>query len=144
MKGAVAIVCERTGCWAVALRRGGLPTGGRLIETRTLDACREQLRDWPRAMTVCEATEHNLPRVLRFLVELQATSPGTRVTVVGGRTMERHEPLLREAGAIHAVFSPRRLSTTNAMLDRQTEMERPSPEAESFEDFAWSRLPWGE
>jgi len=142
MSGATAIVCEQTGHWAVALRCGGLPAGGRLIETRTLDACREQLHKWPRAMTVCEATEHNLPRVLRFLVELQATSPGTRVTVVGPRTMKRHESLLREAGAIHAVFSPRRLRTTNAMLDRQT--VRQTPEAESFETFAWSRLPWGE
>jgi hypothetical protein len=91
MSGAITIVCERTGRWAVALRRGGLPTGGRLIETRT---------------------------------------------------MERHESLLREAGAIHAVFSPRRLHTTNAMLDRQT--VRQSPAAESFGEIAWSRLPWGE
>jgi hypothetical protein len=142
MSGAITIVCERTGRWAVALRRGGLPTGGRLIETRTLDACREQLHHWPRAVTVCEATEHNLPQVLRLLVELQATSPEARVTVVGPRTMERHESLLREAGAIHAVFSPRRLHTTNAMLDRQT--VRQSPAAESFGEIAWSRLPWGE
>ncbi|MEQ8790261.1 MAG: hypothetical protein RIC55_28455 [Pirellulaceae bacterium] len=141
MGNTIAIVWEQTGCWAVALRRGGLPAGCRLIETRSLDACREEVRQTPRAMVVCEATEQNLPRVLRLLVELQATSPETRAMVVGARAMQRHESLLREAGAVHAVFSPRRLSTTNAMLQRN--MPAPVCTTDSLEEFAWSRLPWG-
>lgn len=140
--GSVVVVCEQTGRWAVALRRDANGSDRRLVETRTLEDCRLELHRHPRALAVCEATEHNLPRVLRFLVELQATAPGTRVMVVGARPIERHEALLREAGAVHAVFSPRRLRAAGDVLRRAAQNE--PAEFQSLEELAWSRLPWGD
>jgi hypothetical protein len=146
MGSGVVIVCERTGRWAAALRRdaAGAPRilETRILETRTLDDCRAELRLHPQALVVCEVTENNLPRVLRLLVELQATSPATRAMIVGARTLERHEALLREAGAVHALFSPRSMRAAGDMLRRQA--AGASSEPESLETLAWSRLPWGD
>ena len=48
------LVCERTGCWAVALRRELAEAGVRVWETRTLADCFEELAESPASFVVLE------------------------------------------------------------------------------------------
>ena len=47
-------MCERTGRWAVALRRELAATGVRVWETRTLAGCREELEQSPASFVTLE------------------------------------------------------------------------------------------
>ena len=101
------IVCERSEKWAVALRRplqNGRAPG---VETRSLDECWNEVvgqsgqsrggggdarRIWSRWCPGCGGCR----RV-----------SAARVVVLGSRGLEAGQWLLREAGAVHVVFSPR-------------------------------------
>jgi ActR/RegA family two-component response regulator len=140
MNAAGMVVCEKGNSWAVALRRQLRPSGFRLVETRTLPDCLHELQTAPGALAVCEVTEKNVAAVLQFLVKLEAESPATRAVVVGTRATSRFEQVLREAGAIHAAFSPRELAGVARMAKRHA--ARRTEQAQSLEQLAWSRLPW--
>ena len=109
-QGAVArlIVCERTGRWAVALRRELAASGVRVWETRTLAGCHEELSQSPASFVVIEATD-DLSGLLRFMVRQSRDFPAARLAVVADPARCGCEWPVREAGAVHFVDSVRRV-----------------------------------
>ena len=75
------IVCERTGRWAVALRRELADAGVRVWETRTLAGCREELEQSPASFVALELTG-DLLALLRFMVRQSHDFPAARLAAV--------------------------------------------------------------
>lgn len=133
------IVCEKTGRWAVALRRelGAKP---RVYETRSLPECWEELAASPASWLLLEATEANLDGLTLRLTELGRDFPEARAVVCADRSLAPCEWLLREAGAVHAVFSPRELVPVARMSKRHLAAVPLPPR--SVRERVWERLPW--
>ncbi len=75
------IVCERTGRWAVALRRELAATGVRVWETRTLAGCREELEQSPASFVALEVAG-DLTGLLRFMVQQSRDFSAARLAAV--------------------------------------------------------------
>lgn len=148
------IVCEKTGRWAVGLRRefahvapacraGVVPATlpPRVYETRSLADCFVELAASPASLLVLEATETNLENLARRVLEIGRRFPLAAAIVCGERAMSPYEWLLREAGAVHTIFSPREL-TPAARLAMRHLANAPEP-ALSLRERVWNRLPWG-
>lgn len=133
------IVCEKTGRWAVGLRRE-LGKAPRVYETRSLADCWDELAASPASYLVLEATEANIEMLTSRLAEVRVRFPLATAIVCGERAMARYEWLLREAGAIHAVFSPRELAPAARLAARHLAAvaEPPIP----LRERVWERLPW--
>lgn len=67
--------------------------------------------------------------------------PSARFIALAARGLEPHELSLREAGAIHATFSPRSLSPLLRLIRRHL-ARAPRPER-TLEEAIWAGLPWG-
>jgi hypothetical protein len=134
------IVCEKTGRWAAALRRE-LAGKARVYETRSLPDCWDELAESPASWLVLEATEANLDNLAQRLAELPEKFRFARAMVCGERPMAAWEWLLREAGAVHAVFSPRELAPAVRFALRHLALA-PRPEM-SLRERVWESLPWG-
>jgi hypothetical protein len=152
MVSATVIVMERTGDWAVALRRHLHESTARLIETRSLDECWQRLGEWPEALVVWELTDSNLRALIAALLSLQREFPQATAVVVAERRLVAWAELIREAGAIHFVSSPRAISAIADIVSRRA--SRPSSVAygrqslmETNDDALaaiWAELPWSD
>lgn len=140
MHSARVIVCEITGEWARGLRRFLGDRGQQLQETRSLDECWEALQHSPISILVLELTAQNGELLLRRLNDLGERFPQARALVVGNRDGESREWLLREAGAVHAVWSRRRLTDAAILIERHLELA-PRPQR-PWREAVWQRLPW--
>jgi hypothetical protein len=136
------IVCERTGKWAIALRRE-LQTGGpRVFETRSLDDCRRELAVSPASFVAVEVTADNFETLVMWMKRLETDCPRARVAVLGDRHLEAGQWLLREVGAVQVVFSPRELGSIARMVRRHL-ASLPVVE-DSDRQLVWRKLPWTE
>lgn len=133
------IVCEKSGRWAVALRRelGAKP---RVYETRSLPECWEELAASPASWLLLEVTAANLEGLMVRLESLGRDFPAARAVVCGDRPLASREWLLREAGATHAVFSPRELAPVARLAVRH--LAGVSLPPQSLRERVWERLPW--
>ncbi len=136
------ILCERTGRWAVGLRRELGDVGVRVYETRSLAHCWEVLAESPAGFVVVELTRANIDGLLRRMARLQADFPRARVAVVADRALSDHEWLLREAGAVHFTCSPRRLGPLARLAVRHLEQVPVPPQTPT--ERIWASLPWKE
>jgi hypothetical protein len=139
------IVCERTGQWAVALRRELVrlgKAGVRFRETRSVGECWRLLYDDRASFMVVEVTPSNVQAVLERLAELERDFPAVRVAVVVDWAFRFAEPILREAGAVHFVDSPRRLKPLAEIACRHLD-RAPKPKLGLVEQV-WADLPWRE
>ena len=141
MQLARVIVCEKTGQWAVALRRLLSPAGHRVYETRSWAECWDELARSPASLLALELTPHNGEALLKRLVELAQRFPQARAIVVGERGLERYEWALREAGATHAVFASQRLAAAAARLIERHLALAPQPRL-TLRETIGRRLPW--
>ncbi len=100
----------------------------------------DALTQTPVAFVIAEADRQNLDDLLRRMAWFSRDFPHARIAVVAQRNMARFEWLVREAGAVHFLTSPRRLTPlaglvvrhlANVPLPSQTMMER-----------IWASLPW--
>ncbi len=134
------IVCERTGRWAVALRRelDGLTREAR--ETRSLAECWQLLEAAPASFVVVELTAAGIDQLLQRMGRLQRDFPLARIAVVAPRSMARYEWLMREAGAVHFTCSPRQLKPLVEVACRHLALA-PRPER-NLADRIWASLPW--
>ena len=135
------IVCERTGRWAVGLRRELADAGVRVWETRTLADCRNELIESPASFVVVELGR-NVAGLLGLLSRQPRQFPAARMAVVAERTQSGYEWLMREAGAIHFLCSPRRVGLLARLACRHLAQVPPLPQ--SLTERIWSSLPWGE
>ncbi|MBL9091575.1 MAG: hypothetical protein JNL96_10145 [Planctomycetaceae bacterium] len=110
------LICERTGTWAVALKRVVRSTAQqstpRIIETRSLVECRKGFEgpssaDFAVAPLVVESTTGDLADLLDLLTVHVRRRPRVPRFVVGPLPSDDFELLLREAGAVDWIASPR-------------------------------------
>ena len=136
------IVCERTGRWAVALRRELAGAGVRIRETRSLAECWEMLAESPGGFVVVELSAVHVDALLRQMTRLERDFPLARVAIVADRSLAHYEWLLREAGAAHFTTSTGRLGPVAQLACRHL-AEAPSPPRTAKQEI-WARLPWGD
>jgi ActR/RegA family two-component response regulator len=134
------LVCERTGCWAVALRRELAEAGVRVWETRTLEGCRDELAASPASFAVVEL-RNDVQRLLAFTVAMTQERPAARLAIVADRRWAGYESLFREAGAVHFLDSPRGVTTLAKLVCRH--LAQMPPPQQDFTARIWSSLPWG-
>lgn len=133
------IVCERTGRWAVALRRELAESGVRVWETRTLADCRDELVECPASFAVIELGA-NVTALLRFFAGQTKRFPAARFAVVANRSHADYEALMREAGAVHFLCSPRRVGLLARLACRH--LAQVPPPQQSMAERIWAGLPW--
>jgi hypothetical protein len=131
------IVCERTGKWAVALRR----TLAGVCETRSIPECWDMLARCPASMVVVELSRANLEPLLARMAIFERECPLSRIAVVADRGFRACEWLFREAGAVHFLTSPRELAPLARAIRRHLD-QAPAPQ-QSLAEEIWARLPWG-
>ena len=136
------IVCERSEKWAVALRLPLKLVGHRVVETRSLDDCWNEVVASPASLVGVEATTTNLESLVPWMQRLTAAFPRARVVVLGSRGLEAGQWLLREAGAVHVVFSPRQWQPVVRIAQRHLGVV-PCPD-DSERQRIWRRLPWAD
>jgi hypothetical protein len=134
------VVCEKSGRWAVALRRELAGRSVRVYESRSLPECRRELEESPASLVALEVSAANTVLLSDWIDRASREFPGARFVVVGDRDAEAWEWRLREAGAIAAAFSPRRLAPIVRLVRRHLAAV-PSEEL-SFEDAVQRRMPW--
>ncbi len=135
------IVCERTGRWAVALRRELAEAGIRVWETRTPDDCWQELAESPASFVVLEL-HGKIPALLRHIARLPREFPQARLAMVADRSMAGYQSIAREAGAVYFVCSPRRTETLAQLACRHLAQVPPPPQ--NLTERIWASLPWGE
>jgi hypothetical protein len=134
------MVCERTGRWAVALRRELAEAGVRVWETRTLDDCWEELAQSPASFVILELAG-DVAGLLRCLARQAREFPRARLAVVADRRLAGYQWLMREAGAVCFCCSPRRVGRLAQLACRHLAQVPPPPQ--SLTERIWAGLPWG-
>ena len=135
------IVCERSGLWSTSLRSELAETGVRIWECRNLPEAWEALSQTPAAFVIAEAAHDNVDDLLRRMIWLSRDFPQARIAVVTQRNMAGFQWLLREAGAVHFLTSPRRLASLAGLVVRHL-ANVPLP-SQTMLDRIWASLPWG-
>jgi hypothetical protein len=134
------VVCEKTGRWAVALRRELAAPPVRVYETRSLAECRSELEQSPASFMALEVSDANAVQLGEWIERANREFPLARFVVLGSREARPWEWQMREAGAIAAAFSSRQLGPI-ARLARRRLASVPEEEL-SFRDQVERRLPW--
>jgi DNA-binding NarL/FixJ family response regulator len=134
------LICERRGRWAVALRRELAEAGVRVWETRTFDGCLVELAASPASFVILEL-DGNAAGLLRCLARQKREFPRARMAVVADRRWADYEWLVREAGAIGFLSSPRRVGRLAQLACRH--LAQVPPPVQSLAERIWSGLPWG-
>jgi hypothetical protein len=137
-----AIICERGERWAVALRGPLKRLGHRLVETRCLDDCWREVAASPASLVGLEATALNLEAVVPWMQRLTAAFPHARIVILGSPAIAPAEWVLREAGAVHVVFSPRQWQPLARIARRHLGWGAQGEESER--QRVWRRLPWAD
>lgn len=137
---AKCVVCERTGRWAAALRGELRDSGIRIYETRSLDDCETLISDSPASLAIVELTAGDAVQTAETVSKWNAAHPRMRIVVVADRDQVEHEWLMREAGAIHFLVSPRRVNLVAQLVHRHF-AQVPAPQLSALERI-WASLPW--
>ena len=140
MTRAQLILWERTTCWAPALRQAISDQPIRLVETRTWTECLGYLCEASGSVVALELAEQGAKNVLAALEELDRRFPGAVPIVLAARGMRAHGPLMREAGAMRFVSSPRRLEVVAQLVRRH--LDRMPDQTDDQRDAVWARMPW--
>jgi len=133
------VVSERTGRWAIALRREAGAEGPRLFETRSLPDAWSMLERFPASFLVAELTAAGAEALLNRMVQLRQDYPGARIAVVADRALADWEWLCREGGAVWFAASPREVRPIVGIARRHLRL---MPESRDFLEELWDRLPW--
>ncbi len=87
-----------------------------------------------------EVTRTNLEVLVPWMMRFAAAFPAARVIVLGSRGLEASQWLLREAGAVHVVFSPRDWPPVVRIVQRH--LGAAPSQGDSDRQRVWRRLPW--
>ncbi len=117
-------------------------TGVRLWEIGPRPVLAEVLAEAPAGFLVLELTGKNGSWLVDTLVELQRHWRGARAAVVAERSLAEWEWLMREAGAVHFLTSPRRLAPLIDLACRHL-AAAPVPR-QTLSERIWASLPWGQ
>ena len=137
------IVYERSGRWAVSLRRAAASISRHdweLCETRSLPECLDAVRSSPDALVAIELSRRGAGDALSAIIAIGDQFPTARVAVLADRPMARHEWLARELGAVAVAASDRDLRPIVQIAQRHFR-RLPAP-PRSFRQRVMSELPW--
>ena len=134
------IVFERTSDWSLVLRPRLAKLGVRLREVRSLAECQLCLADFPASMLAMELTTNNVMSIINGTTGLTQKAPLARVVILARYNCAHLEWMLREAGVIEFVLSPRRLEAIVEVAKRHFR-SLPTNE-ESIIKQLGIRLPW--
>jgi DNA-binding NtrC family response regulator len=139
-------VLERDGHWAAALRRELDSAGVRvtLIETRSWDEVWKALGESPTALVAAELSEAAAGRLLAALARVERRHPRAAMVVLADRRLAPYRDLLREAGALHFITSPRRLSEVADIVRRRSARFEGIVESTGRLEEIRANLPWAE
>jgi hypothetical protein len=135
------IVCERTGAWARALRRELDDFAARIVETRSLSECRQELAASSASVVALEFTAATTDATLEFLSRLLSDFPRGQAVVLAGRDRRAWEWLVRELGAVHVVRSPRQMPSVAEIVRRHLDAFPPQPD---LAEQILAELSWGD
>jgi hypothetical protein len=140
------IVLERDGHWAAALRRELDSAGVRatLIENRSWDEVWNALGEFPTALVAAELTEATAERLLAVLARIERRHPQAAMFVVADRRLAAYRDLLREAGALHFITSPRRLFEIGEIVSRRAARFQSAVGSAAPLEEIRANLPWAE
>jgi hypothetical protein len=134
------LVCEKTGKWAVALRRELAADARWLVGTRALSQLIEALAQHPASVAAIEHTPAGPAELAGALTQLHDEFPDATFVIFAKQVSPDTQWLLREAGAVHVADSPRRLAPVARIWQRH---RRQHPPAESgVREILWEQLPW--
>lgn len=134
------LICEKTGQWAVALRRELASRPLRLHETRSFAECRVEVERSPFSFVAVELTADNVVRLVEWVARVTREFPEVRIVAVGRSDLKEHQWAVREAGAVHFADSPRRLAPVVRLARRRLAS---APEEElTLREQVRRRLPW--
>jgi hypothetical protein len=85
-----------------------------------LDQLWRRLVELPTALAALELTAENVRPLLAVLLRMEDELPEARAFVVAERKLAGYESLVREAGAVHFVVSPRSLGEVAELARRRT------------------------
>jgi hypothetical protein len=141
------IVCEQAGDWTHSLRRW-LPDVS-VFETRILFEIWDRLETDQTSIVGIEFSTAKADAILAAIVRINRNFPRSRCIVLLPRALRAWDLAVREAGAIHVVYSPRDLRPLGQLL-RRHELNRPPVDAttretpHSLEAQILASLPWSE
>jgi hypothetical protein len=156
MTGHPWIVCERSSRWVSALRMTLAEPARQpahstaIIEVRGLTELTDCFKEHPTGFVLVEVMPINFEAVLTWLAA--AANRDSRVAVVGllefpASQSDLPATVLREAGAIDVIHSPRQIRPVLALGERHVSRRRTVTSIhcqanQSFENWARSLLPW--
>ena len=137
------IVCERTGEWTAAIRIELADSSVKIWECRRLDEAWTALAETRAAFLIAEATSKNLGELVERMSWLRRDFPHARAAVVAARSLADCESIVREAGAIHFLTSPRQLPPLVRLVVRYlANPGAPGLPSQNLTEQIWASLPW--
>ncbi len=115
-------------------------TTAEMLETRSLFDCTEELGNHPGSFVVLELRARNAPALVQWLSQLDQEDCQARAAVVADRSLDAWEQVVREAGAVWFVTSPRNVGLLARMARRHLQTV-PKPRRDLVEEV-WDWLPW--
>ena len=135
------ILCERTGRWARALRRELGDFDVSITETRGMSDCRQELTAAPASVVAIEASDASLNALLAFLIGQPQEFPQACVIALADGDQQHRQWLLRGAGAVHFVRSPRDMAPVVEIARRHLAPFLPQP---SLVERILTEIDWGD
>ena len=133
------IVCERTGRWAVALRRELAERGRAGLGDAHAGRLPRRTGREPRLVRRDRAGGER-QRAASPVGRQPRQFPAARLAVVADRSQAGYEWLMREAGAVHFLCSPREVAVLARLACRH--LAEVPPAQQSLAERIWASLPW--
>jgi len=134
------IICEKSGRWAVAMRRALADRTERIVEARSLRGCSRLVNLHPASIVAIEVAAANLDVVLTAVAHWRQRWPRCRVMAVVEPELVAAEVLLREAGVVAVLRATREAPAAARLVERHFAAV---PAADlPLEQAILSSLPW--
>jgi hypothetical protein len=91
-----------------------------------------------------ELTEAGAGEMLAALSRFDREFPQAALVALADRRLAGYRDLIREAGAVHFIISPRRLGEVADIVDRRLKRFRAAETVETPTDEIHANLPWSE
>lgn len=136
------IVYESASKWTVAMR-WALPASQIPVrQLASLEQCVEALEQAPQSVIAIEVAQLGVEGAVRTIRDLRTSFADCKVIALADSATAIHEPLLREAGAVHVTRSRRDLRATARLVERCLADCQPAPT--SYREEVWNRMPWSD
>jgi hypothetical protein len=139
------VIYEATGDWAAALRREASPPLG-IAETRSMDELLDALSQSSAAVAAIEISTSRVESGIAAVVRISRQFPRASIVALADRALGGFEPIIRESGVAHVIYSARRAAEIAAIAQKHlASMDENdfNAEEDNYEQQIFARLPWG-